>query len=180
MITIEVNRIEGQNALHIKVTSDLIPKDLYIDTQRTFNCGETESNDAFHLEISPDESVFEDNIYIFERDIYLDNIMPSIDRNALVNSNVESDLYFIYVITEQLYSKKEIFYDADVLKKLIFENIYNDISSRKCCEVNLNSANLVLLYYGFNLAELDRDKVRFWNMMHLNTESNNSSCSCNG
>lgn len=180
MITIEVNRIQGQNAFYIKAMSDLAFKDLYIDTQRTFNCGESESTEAFHLEILPNRQSYEDGIYIYEESIYLDNIMPSIDRNALVNSNVENDLYFIYLITDQLYSKKEIFYDADVLKKLIFEYIYNDISSRKCCEVNLNSANLVLLYYGFNLAELDRDKVKFWDMMHLNAENNNSSCSCNG
>ena len=49
MITIDINRISGVNGFQISVTSDAQITDIYIDTQRTFNCGENESINAYHI-----------------------------------------------------------------------------------------------------------------------------------
>jgi len=180
MITIETNRISGVNGFQIKVISDALITDIYIDTQKTFNCGENESVNAYHIEVSEEDNTEESGIYSYQREVYLDNIFPSLTGNALLNSNVETDLFIIYAYNEDSYSNKELFYDSRVLQNYVFNVLYNSIISTKCCEINKNSTDLLLLYNAFNLATSYKDKIFFWNKLHLSNFTNNSNCSCNG
>ena len=180
MITIDINRISGVNGFQISVTSDSKITDIYIDTQRTFNCGENESINAYHIEVTEEENNVEDGIYNYTRDIRLDAIMPSSTGNALLNSNVETDLFIIYAYNKALYSKKELFYDSKVLKEYVFNILYDSILSTRCCETNTSSIDLLLLYNAFNLATSYKDKIFFWNKIHLHNYTENSNCSCNG
>jgi len=180
MITIETNRISGVNGFQIKVTSDALITDIYIDTQKTFNCGEDESSNAYHIEISEEGNTEDEGMYSHIERIYLDNITPSATRNALLNSNVETDLFIIYAYNEDSYSNKELFYDSRALKDYVFNALYNSIISTKCCEINTSSTDLLLLYNAFNLAISYKDKIFFWNKLHLSNFTNNSNCSCNG
>lgn len=179
------------NSITIEIHCTKVVKDIYIDNQRTFNCGESHSSSAWHLEVTTDiwnrySTQDESGEYIFIYTIDLDDIdstdivtITSYDK--WTSTSVNNDLFFIYVVYEQVwYEELYINYYEDYLRNMIFDSLYDSIDSKKCCEVNTSIIDKLLLYHAFKLSTSNKDKIYFWNLLHMLNVDTNLNCSCNG
>lgn len=184
MIDINVTFDNSNNIINLLIKSDSTLKNVWIDTQKTFNCGESNSSSAWHFEITsstPDTTYYVDEIDGLNTLNYSINLNDIIDVNALFNSNVNDDMYFIYVGLDGSYFQElKVSYDEDFLRTYLFNELYDAVDSKKCCEVNTSIIDKLLLYDAFKLATSNRDKVYFWNLLHMTNVDTNSNCSCNG
>lgn len=178
-----VNFDNVNNIINLLIKSDSTIKDVWIDTQKTFNCGESNSSSAWHFEITPSTS---DTIYYIDEIDGLSTLNYSInlnditDVNALFNSNVNNDIYFVYVGLDGSYFQElKVAYDEDLLRTYLFNELYDSIDSKKCCEINTSIIDKLLLYDAFKLATSNKDKIYFWNLLHMTNVGTNSNCSCN-
>ena len=189
-LTATFNSTDNSITLVIHCTN--VIKNIYIDNQYTFNCGESNSTSAWHLEVadyiwneysSQDEETGE---YTFTYTIYLNDIEPNhivtpTAYDKWSNASVNTDLFFIYVDYDgQWYQDLYIEYDEDTLRNSIFNALYDAIDSKKCCAVNTSIIDKLLLYDAFKLVTSNKDKVYFWNLLHMTNVDTNSNCSCNG
>ena len=184
MIDINVRFDSSTNTIILKIVSDATDiKDIWIDTQKTFNCGEEHSSSAWHYEITeetPNTVYYQDesNNYIFDYIINLDDITTV---NALFQANVNTDLFFVYVSTGNYCEELKLVYNEEYLRNMLFNNLYSSLTNNKCCEVDNSALDMLLLYDAFKLATINKDKVYFWNILHIGqTLDNNSNCMCNG
>lgn len=183
MININVTFDSSNNIINLLIKSDSEITDVWIDTQKTFNCGESNSSSAWHLEINSSIGSDyyyqdEDNNYVLNYPINLNEIT---DINALFNSNVNTDMYFVYIELDGSYFQElKVVYNESYLRNYIFNALYDAIDSKKCCEINTSILDKLLLYDAFKLTTLNKDKVYFWNLLHMTYVDTDSNCSCNG
>lgn len=184
MIDINVTFDNSNNIINLLIKSASTIKDVWIDTQKTFNCGESNSSSAWHFEISsstPNTIYYVDEIDGLNTLYYSINLNDITDVNALFNSNVNNDIYFIYVGLDGSYIQElKVAYDEDLLRTYLFDELYDAVDSKKCCEVSTSIIDKLLLYDAFKLATSNKDKVYFWNLLHMTNIDANSNCSCNG
>lgn len=161
--------------IHISATSTIEMTDVYIDTQKTFNCIDEPSTKAMHVSV---ESVLEDdNLYHLETDINLASFSLG---SSILDIDIDRDLFIIF-IPQQAYYMTDNTYNKDYLIKYIFDMLSKALISKGCCtNVNSISIDVLLARNAFEIADSYMDKIYFWNMIYYNEGSNQPTCGCNG
>lgn len=185
MIDINATFDNTHNIINLLIKSDAALKYVSIDTQKTFNCGESSSIYAWKYEITPSTSsdiyYQEDDLYVFNYNVNLNDIVAVETRNALLNADVTKDMFFIYAMADGDFVETiALAFDEQYLRQYLFNRLYDSIDSKKCCEINNDIVDILLLYNAFKLSIINKDKVYFWNLLHMSNIDNNSNCSCNG
>lgn len=170
-LTLDVNN----KKIHISATSSIEMTNVYIDTQKTFNCIDEPSTKALH--VSVESTLQDDDLYHLEVDIDLTNF--ALGSNML-NIDINRDLFIVF-ISQQASYLTDTTYDKDYLMHYMFNTLSRAIVNKKCCE-NINNIpiDIILAYNAFKLADSYVDKMYFWNKIYYNEGNNQSTCGCNG
>lgn len=173
MISVTLN--PNTKTLHILASSAIRITDVYIDTQKTFNCENEPSINASHMEV---ESILEeDNLYHIDIDIDLTSLALG---STVLTADVNTDLFFVFVQSGISYMS-EIAYDNDYLMDYVFNVLSKSLIMNNCCEdIGNVPVDILLLYYAFIYAKSYRDKIFFWNKIYISNNNKISNCKCNG
>lgn len=163
-------------------------KDIRIDTQRSFVCTNEFSTYASVVEINTAATGVTVNgegkvtaITSYEIDL------SSLVSGAAATFDVDKDMLFIYINAISSTGDPEVIasviFDQNSLYQLVFKNLNKNITSKKCCSVEQDSVDLVLLFEAFQLSWSTADPRKFiyyWNRLHNYSSNSSSNCGCNG
>lgn len=173
MINVILN--SDAKTLHVVASSVIEITDIYIDTQKTFNCENEPSINASHLNV--ESTLEEDDLYHIDIDIDLTSLSLG---STILTANINTDLFFVFVQSGVSYML-DIAYDNNYLMDYVFHTLSNSLIINNCCE-NINNVpiDILLLYYAFIHAKNYRDKIFFWNKIYLNNINKINKCRCDG
>lgn len=161
--------------------------DIRIDTQRSFVCTNEYSTYASVITIDTSaEGVTlngEGKVTAIE-DYEID--LSGIITGAAATLDINNDMIFVYIngkSGDNVDIVAGVVFDQNSLYQLVFKNLNKNIMSRKCCSVEQDSVDLVILFDAFQLSWSTADPRKFiyyWNRLHNYSTNSSSNCGCNG
>ena len=158
-------------------------KDIRIDTQRSFVCTNEFSTIASVVEINTSAEGVTLNgegkvTAIEDYEIDLSEVISGIASTL----EIKNDMIFVY-INGSTDIVAGVIFDQNSLYQLVFKSLNANITSKKCCTIDQNSVDLVLLFEAFQLSLSTADPRKFiyyWNRLHNYSSNSFSNCGCNG